>query len=373
MGRFKTLVQLKKHWNWLKWVVAASVVAYLLVRHRAEFSQLADRQISYGFLGIALALCAASIILTFVRWYLLVWAQEFPFRVSDALRLGFIGYLFNYVSVGAAGGDLVRAVMLAKEQSSRRAVAVATILLDRLLGVLALFMVGAAAALFTQSLWKATEVKIIIGVLTGGSVVGCLGLALLLHSSITRWRPVQALTRLPVIGRILADIIEGIGLYQTRPRVLWLAVGMSVVGHLGMLSSFYFCAQALQSGAAAPGYFQHLLLIPGAELASVVVPLPGGLGALEAAIKFSYELVNRIAGFPVTAAQAGAAGLLTALAYRVVCVIIATVGAGYYLSARRQIDTALHEPQADAETDSTTKSIASSPAPSTTQQGLIPG
>ena len=337
---------LKKHWNWLKWVVAVGVIGFLFYRYREQFSQLSEREISYGFLFVALGLCGASIVLTFVRWYILVWAQDFPFKLSDAMRLGFIGYLFNYVGPGGAGGDLVKAVMIAREQSSRKAVAVATVLLDRIIGMLGLFIVGAAASLFLRNLWSHTEVQIIVAVLAGGSVVGCAAIALMLHEGFSRWRIVQALTRIPVVGRFLAEIIQGVVLYQRRPRVVWLAVGISLIGHFGMLSSFYFCALALQSGPAAPTYWEHLMLIPGAELAAVFVPLPGGVGALEAAIVYVYQLVNEVNGMPVAAAAAEAAGLFTAIAFRVVSICVAAIGAGYYLTARKQIDEALHEQDA---------------------------
>ena len=36
-----------------------------------------------------------SILLTFTRWFLLVQAQELPFTLMNAIRLGTIGYYFN--------------------------------------------------------------------------------------------------------------------------------------------------------------------------------------------------------------------------------------------------------------------------------------
>ncbi|TXT16411.1 MAG: hypothetical protein FD138_4759, partial [Planctomycetota bacterium] len=102
--------------------------------------------------------------LTFLRWFVLVKALGFPFTVRDALRLGFIGYLFNFVAPGSVGGDLVKAGLLAKEQSNRKTTAVATVLLDRILGMLALFLIGACAA-WPQwpELRERPELKAIVG------------------------------------------------------------------------------------------------------------------------------------------------------------------------------------------------------------------
>ena len=82
--------------------------------------------------------CAVS--LTFVRWYLLVRALGLNFRLLDAFRLGFLGYLFNFVSVGSVGGDLFKAIFIAREQPGRRTEAVATVLVDRVVGVYALVL-----------------------------------------------------------------------------------------------------------------------------------------------------------------------------------------------------------------------------------------
>ena len=91
----------KRHWVWLKWPVALTLLACLFYANRQELGVLADemstRTVSWVDLFAAFALSAGSIVLTFYRWYLLVWAQEFPFSLGDALRLGFIGYLFNFI------------------------------------------------------------------------------------------------------------------------------------------------------------------------------------------------------------------------------------------------------------------------------------
>ena len=320
----------------MRWPTAVGLLAYLCVMHRDQFEELSQRSIEPLYLGIAFVLCGGSILLTFLRWFLLVWGQDLPFRVSDAIRLGFVGYLFNYVAPGAAGGDIVKAVMIARQQQSRRTVAAATVLLDRILGVLALFMVGACASLLHRDLWSHPVIGMSVGVLWGGAVGGLIGLLMLMHPVVPRWNWIQAMTRWKYVGRPLGDIIHGIILYQSRRNVLIAAVGISLLGHIGMLSSFYFCSMALQTGDAAPGYTAHLMLIPSAELASVFIPLPGGVGVLEGAVAYVYEH-----GGAVKPEAAGAAGLATALAYRVLSVALAIIGAAYYMVSRSEFGAVL--------------------------------
>ncbi|MCH7990437.1 MAG: hypothetical protein IID46_14955, partial [Planctomycetes bacterium] len=90
---------IKRNWGWLKWPVAAALLSFLYFQNRDDFNTLAQRLAEEGidwfYFGVAFVLCSTAILLTIVRWYLLVKAQDFPFRFSDALRLGFIGYLFT--------------------------------------------------------------------------------------------------------------------------------------------------------------------------------------------------------------------------------------------------------------------------------------
>ncbi len=122
---------------------------------------------AWGLLVAAFGCILGSTLLTFLRWYLLVRAQRFDFRLADAIRLGFLGLLFNYVGPGAVGGDIVKAWFLARQQASRRTVAVTTVLLDRVLGLLALFVLGAVAAAIHPPLPDLPQLRITSYILWG--------------------------------------------------------------------------------------------------------------------------------------------------------------------------------------------------------------
>lgn len=324
----------RRHWNWAKWLFAAALLGFVLWRHRAGLSQITQQPLHWPSLATAIALCGGAIVLTFLRWFVLVKALDFPFTVRDALRLGFIGYLFNFVAPGSVGGDVVKAGLLAKEQSNRRTTAVATVLLDRILGMLALFLTGACAA-WPQwpEIRQTPQLKAVVGLLVIGSAAGLVGLLLMLVPAVTRSRAWQHLARLPVVGHMVAELVDGVRLYQSRPHVLFLALAISLVGHIGMISSFYFSAKAISGESFVPGYAQHLFFIPAAELAGIIPLTPGGVGLLEEAVNALYKLNGAADG----------TGILTCLAYRAVTLAIALIGAAYYLTSRREVDQAMHE------------------------------
>jgi uncharacterized protein (TIRG00374 family) len=332
----------RRNWGWLRWLVAAAVLGYLFYAYWGPLASLLAQRPDWSYLGLALLVVAASIALTFYRWYLLVWAQDFPFTLKDAVRLSFIGYACNYLGPGATGGDIIRAGLIATEQKSRKGIAMATVLLDRILGVQALFVVGAMTMFFQPpALLQQPVVQTYLIVLWAGTFGGIIGLAVLLHPAVPRSAPMRKLVALPKVGPMIGSLVNAVLLYQARGRVLVFCVAISVVGHIGMLSGFYFCALAVKAGPAAPGYWEHLLLIPGAELAAVFIPVPGAIGTMEKLVASCYELANHAAGMPVPAATAAGAGVATALAYRIVTLVIAPVGAVYYFSSRREIGQAL--------------------------------
>src|SRR5262245_27483918 len=103
-----------------------------------SFDRLWNEPKNWSMLAIAAALKLTAIMITFVRWFFLVRALNLPFRLRDAFRLGFLGYLFNLIAPGAVGGDLFKAVFIAREQPGRRGAAISSVIVDRLIGLYAL-------------------------------------------------------------------------------------------------------------------------------------------------------------------------------------------------------------------------------------------
>lgn len=326
-------------WKWLKWPAGVGILAWLYFRNKDSLAQVARSPKDWGDLFLGLALVFGSTLLTFARWFLLVRAQEFPFQFRDALRYGFVGLVTNYVGPGSVGGDLFKAVLLARDQTSRRTAAVATVLLDRILGLLALFIVGVIATLLPHAFPDSPEVQANTLVLWVGTLSGLAGVAFLLIPATTRWRWVERLPALPLVGHVLGELIHGVRLYQSKPAVVLAALALSLAGHAGLIAGFYCCALAMQQ-PWIPDLTGHFYFMPNAELFGVVSMIPGGVGALEAAVEQAYYWLSPE---DIPAAQSKAAGIAAALAFRVVQLAVAAVGGVYYVASRREISQAMEE------------------------------
>src|SRR5204863_5899318 len=90
--------------------------------------------VHWGALALAFVIYLIAILITFYRWYVLVRAQDLPFTVAGAMRLGMIGFYLSTFLPGSVGGDIIKAAFIARQQS-RRTVAVATVMIDRAVGL----------------------------------------------------------------------------------------------------------------------------------------------------------------------------------------------------------------------------------------------
>ncbi len=314
----------------LKFGVSAALLAYLVREAAANraFQTLRDQPKDWTAFAAAWLLCFVAVVLGIVRWYFLVRALELPFRLRDAFRLGFLGYLLNFVSLGNVGGDLFKAVFIAREQHGRRAEAVATVVVDRVIGLYVLFVV-ATVAIFWTGLWESEvrEIQVVCRATLLCTAAGAAGIVVLLwpgftHGVVSRW-----LSELPRVGPIFERLLSAVRMYRRKPAVLVLAAGLTVGVHVLTALGVYLVARALPG--AAPTLGEHFVVVPLAMVAGAL-PLPlSGLGAFEGALDFLYRYAGA-AG--VTKGQ----GLLVAFGYRVVTLAIAMVGVGIWLASQRE-------------------------------------
>ena len=323
--------------------LAGAIVGFLVWRawHNDAFDELAKQSKNWWLLGVALGACASAVLLTMIRWYYLVRALELPFTLKDALRLGFLGYLFNLAPMGIVGGDLLKAVMLARNHPDRRPEAVATVFVDRIIGLYLLFVVASVAILAT-GFWDSPDGNIVLMcqatlLLT---VVGGIGIAAVLAPDLSKGRTTRMLASVPYAGPTLEKLAEAVKMYRTKRHVLLGAALMSVGVHSLFSAGIFLIASGLYD--TVPSFRMHFILSP-VSAATGVIPLP--MGPFEAVLDYLYTKVPAANGAVITPGQ----GFVVALGYRICTVMIAAVGICYYLSSREEVAKYLHEAKVEAE------------------------
>lgn len=292
------------------------------------------RPVAWHFLTVAAVVSLGSVLLTFVRWYVLVRAQDLPFTVPCAMRLGMIGFYLNTFLPGSVGGDIIKAAFIARQQS-RRTVAVTTVIMDRVIGLCGLvWLVTLMGGLFwmtgllaecvpTAGALLVLETIILASAgLTAGSIVFWLLLGFL--SEDLAQRLAQWLARIPKVGGAFAELWRAGWLYRCRSRSVGLAMVMAVVGHIGFVLVYYWSAATLNPLKDLPSLQAHFFAVPVGMAAAAGFPTPGGVGGGEFVFGWLYGLLG----------YAFAAGVLASLVQRCIYWILGLVGYLVYLRMR---------------------------------------
>lgn len=350
--------QAKRHLVLLAKIVLPSLlIVWLLGRIPEEdWQHLRDRPKDWNLLVLAFLGGMGAVCLTFYRWQILVCALEVPFRLRDAFRLGFLGYLFNFVAAGAVGGDLFKAFFIAHESPGKRTEAVASVVVDRVLGLYALLMLtGAVVLAYPASTPQAAAVGrlALVGVGLGGVAV-----VMMFVPGFTQGALSSFVCRIPKVGRQAERILLAVRLYRSQPGVVAAVLAISLVVHLLTVSSIYLGARALYS--TPPTFREHCVIVPLSMVAGALPFTPAGLGTIELAMD---ELYRRIPENPAM----NASGVTATLVYRLVTIVIAAIGVGYYWVSRRQVDAVLHKvedsPEVNEVVDRFEPTIGSDPPP----------
>jgi glycosyltransferase 2 family protein len=81
-------------------------------------------------------------ILGITRWQWILHVQGLDVKYSRLFSISFIGLFFNAFMLGSTGGDVIKAWYVAHETHHKKAEAIATVVVDRLIGLLALFVIA---------------------------------------------------------------------------------------------------------------------------------------------------------------------------------------------------------------------------------------
>ncbi len=258
-------------------VIGFGLLGLAVWSNRDKLRQVFQRQVDFRLFALAFVIYVTALMATFVRWFTLVRAVGLKFRVVDAIRLGFIGNIFNLVIPGAVGGDVIKAVFLARAHPANKASAVASMVIDRLLGLAGLFTLAGVAGAFAFGRAN-VQVQVLIGIVWGLLTLGLGGLFVLftpqLYPVLERFTAGRA-----KLGRIVKELESAALAYRSRSRLIVGCLLASVCIHSLYVVAFYTASRAIFD--ALPTFAEHFLIVP-LVLFSTAVPLPfGALGLTE--------------------------------------------------------------------------------------------
>jgi len=302
--------------------LAFGLLALVLNQNRDKILEVLGRRLDLRLLLVGVLVFQSSLILTYLRWYALVRVIEPRFTLRATLLLGFIGYVFNLVIPGAVGGDLIKAAYLARMRI-RKTQAVASMVVDRILGLLGLFVLASVAGAAAWGM-ASPEVRRLIVAAWIATFGGVVLLAAIFGQVFTRLLPRAKTEGHGRLAMIASELKTMSSTYRSRLDVVFLGLGLSVFGHVLNVVAFYLMSRMLFPTMTTT-LGQHFLMGP-LTLFTMAAPLPfGALGLSEGVGDQLFKLV----GHP--------SGALAMMGFRVLMYSCGLIGACVYLANFKEV------------------------------------
>ena len=273
----------------LKIVISLGLIAlaFVLVDVRQVGAQLAHARPAL-FLA-ALAMYLLAIIVNGAKWQVLLRAQGIRIPFPALLRFLFVGFFFNNFLPANVGGDVMRGYGLAR-YTDRTADAAVSVIVDRVIGLMAYMATAVTAAVVAVNLTGHGELAQVEWIAMIALGVLMLGFGVLLsrrlRSLIARlftWRWLKPMA--PLWGRIS----DAFNIYRFSYGPLTLAFGIALVGILCTTLVNWLLSQSMGGLMSLSAIFLFNPLI------ALVLMIPisiGGIGVSQTAYPFFFGLAG---------------------------------------------------------------------------------
>jgi uncharacterized protein (TIRG00374 family) len=237
------------------------------------------RTLVYGankkLLLLSLLVMPINFFITAYRWHELLAVLGIRLKYSRTFVLNMVGSFYNTFLPGSTGGDVVKA-LYASRQTPHRTHAVMSVLVDRVVGLLALIILGGTMAAFQWHVHACREVS-----LASAGLIGAFALGLVIYytPSLRKGTGLDfILKRMPMQG-LVHKAIDALDAYGRRPLMcLWTLI-VSFPVHMVTTSSAMFAGMAFGLPLHA---FYYWMAVPVIVLSSAIPISPQGAGVMEA-------------------------------------------------------------------------------------------
>lgn len=225
-------------------------------------------------------ICFICLYIGVIRWKIILDGRGLRMAWGRVFSVFFIGQFFNAFMFGSTGGDLARAFYAAQETNHKKTEAVATVLIDRMIGLvlldlIALIMLIGRAGFYINHWVTHVPALIMIG-MNLLTVIG--GIVLFNIHRFQHWSLFRRVTNHAVIGPIIKRTLISIFLYRRKPGVLFKTVLLSLAAHLLVILECYCLGRSFQIHL---GLIAYLTVIPMIMAIAALPITPGGIGVRE--------------------------------------------------------------------------------------------
>jgi len=276
----------------IKLTLGLGIVYWLIDSGRldlAMYRQTVDRQSLWLILG-ALGAQTASLLIILARWWFLVRIQGIPISLGTSLRISMQGMFAGLLIPGVLGLDGMRILHVRRNYRNQTLPGVASMVLDRALGLLGLLILAVLSGLVFAA-WQTSQqtIELLLWMAFG---LAMLGFVLAVGCGFVPVRKLRFLGRI----RFFSEFVDALRSYRSHHLALATVILMSIVGHFLMVvaSCFALAALGLEFTVLAVAIVTPILIV------IRFIPLtPLGLGVTDYAAEELYSMVELAGGAEV--------------------------------------------------------------------------
>ncbi|MCC7351289.1 MAG: flippase-like domain-containing protein [Phycisphaerales bacterium] len=271
-----------------RWIAQAQTVNYQLkVPHPlveigvATMVREAWRQPSLLLLSVFIF--PITFLLTSVRWHELLKALEIRIGPAKALVLTMVGGFYNTFMPGSTGGDLLKAIYVAKF-TPHRTRAVFSVIVDRVIGLLALVILGGVMATYQVLLPHPPHDPVARACLKVAGACGAIllaavvGLGIFYNPFLRKYSGLDFILRRLPMQKQVTKAVEAMHIYRRKPLLVFTALLLTFPVHITVVLSAMFAGMAFGL-PLHPLYYW--VAVPVIVLVAAIPISPQGAGVME--------------------------------------------------------------------------------------------
>lgn len=269
----------------IKAVVSVSLITIIIMNIDWHLFSANLSELNYFFLFLALFLTIIERVELTYKWNLLLGIRGIVVSFYRLLAINLIGSFLGLFIPSSLGTDLVRGYYLIQNNSEKTA-SISSVIVDRILGVLALFFLAALSVIFSSEKLPNNISSFVI--------LGFILLMIIIYffqkrQSILLLNPFLKYIRFAKLTRIIVDLHYSILEYKKHPGTLLYSFLVTLLVQITRVLTFYFIA--LSFNVTVP-IFYFFLFVPIVMLIMMLPVSIGGIGVGEGAFIAFFTVVG---------------------------------------------------------------------------------
>lgn len=283
-----------------KVAVAAVLLTWLARSGNLDFGALRQMLRSPVLVTMDLVVFVVATLLGTLRWRALLGMVDVRPRFARLLQLQLSALFFNVVIPGNVGGDVVKALYVARDaKPEARPTILLIVFLERLLGLIGLVVLGSGVvlargpAIWSQPLLRPLAASVVaLGVATG------VGLAVFLFVMHKMGARIEAWTGgTSKLAKLLNQLVQALRLVSAAPGALVRALVFSLGIHALGIGFFTVLVQVI--GGHDVGFAEMATVYPLGILTLILPISPSGLGVGHVAFDKLFDAIGLSGGATV--------------------------------------------------------------------------